>query len=128
MRHFHSFDKKNNTLSISYMNNLYFCPINQTIMQDIHLGSLVKRKMKERNISISEFAQAIHCDRTNVYSIFKRKSMDVQLIVRISNALDYDFLQYYHQGVKNKNDDNLRLEIIVQKKGNKWVVEEIRSI
>ena len=97
-------------------------------MQDIHLGSLVKRKMKERNISISEFAQAIHCDRTNVYSIFKRKSMDVQLIVRISNALDYDFLQYYHQGVKNKNDDNLRLEIIVQKKGNKWVVEEIRSI
>ncbi|MBQ9509539.1 MAG: helix-turn-helix transcriptional regulator [Bacteroidales bacterium] len=97
-------------------------------MQDIHLGMLVEQKMKERNISINEFAQAIHCDRTNVYSIFKRKSMDVQLIVRISNALDYDFLQYYHQEVKNKNDDNLRLEIIVQKKGNKWVVEEIRSI
>jgi len=98
------------------------------VMQDIHLGMLVEQKMKERNISINEFAQAIHCDRTNVYSIFKRKSMDVQLIVRISNALDYDFLQYYHQEVKNKNDDNLRLEIIVQKKGNKWVVEEIRSI
>ena len=126
MRHFHSFDKKNNTLSISYMNNLYFCPINQTIMQDIHLGSLVKRKMKERNISISEFAKAIHCDRTNVYSIFKRKSMDIQQIVQISNALNYDFLQYYHQEIHDSNTP--RLEIIVQKKDEKWVVESIREI
>ena len=101
---------------------------NKTAMRDIHLGMLVKQKMKERNISINEFADAIHCDRTNVYSIFKRKSMDIQLIVRISNALNYDFLQYYHQGVKTKNNDNLRLEIIVQKKDEKWVVESIREI
>ena len=105
---------------------MYFCRINQTIMQDIHLGSLVKQKMKERNISISEFAKAIHCDRTNVYSIFKRKSMDIQQIVQISNALNYDFLQYYHQEIHDNTTP--RLEIIVQKKDEKWVVESIREI
>ena len=97
-------------------------------MRDIHLGMLVKQKMKERNISINEFADAIHCDRTNVYSIFKRKSMDVQLIVRISNALNYDFLQYYHLGINNKNNVNPRLEIIVQKYDDEWVVEKIKEI
>lgn len=95
-------------------------------MQDIHLGSLVKQKMKERNISISEFAEAIHCDRTNIYSIFKRKSMDIQQIMQISEALNYDFLQYYHQEIKNSITP--RLEIIVRKKDNDWEVERIREI
>ena len=97
-------------------------------MQDIHLGTIVKQKMKERKISINEFAEAIHCDRTNVYNIFKRKSMDIQMIVRISNALNYDFLQYYHQEIKNKNNANPRLEIIVQKHDDEWVVEKIKEI
>lgn len=97
-------------------------------MQDIHLGTLVRRKMRERGISINEFAEAIHCDRTNVYNIFKRKSMDVQLVVRISNALNYDFLQYYHQEINNKNNVNLRLEIVVQKDDDEWVIEKIKEI
>lgn len=97
-------------------------------MQDIHLGTLVRRKMRERGISINEFAKAIHCDRTNVYNIFKRKSMDVQLVVRISNALNYDFLQYYHQEINNKNNVNLRLEIVVQKDDEEWVIEKIKEI
>jgi plasmid maintenance system antidote protein VapI len=97
-------------------------------MEDIHLGSLVKRKMKERGISINEFAEAIHCDRTNVYNIFKRKSMDIHLIVRISNALNYDFLQYYHKRINNKYNTNPRLEIVVQKNDDEWVVEKIKEI
>lgn len=97
-------------------------------MQDIHLGTLVRRKMREHGISINEFAEAIHCDRTNVYNIFKRKSMDVQLVVRISNALNYDFLQYYHQEINNKNNVNLRLEIVVQKNDDEWVIEKIKEI
>lgn len=36
-------------------------------------------------------AKKINCDRTNIYKIFQRPSIDTELLARISKALDYDF-------------------------------------
>ena len=70
--------------------------------EDIHIGSIIRQKVRERELSVSAFARAIHCSRTNVHSIFKRKSIDVDLLIRISAVLEFDFLKYYD---KNKEDN-----------------------
>lgn len=43
-------------------------------------------------------AKKVNCDRTNIYKIFQRASIDTELLSRISKALDYDFFMELSQG------------------------------
>ena len=61
-------------------------------MQNRHAGEIIKQKVKECGIKITDFAKAIHCNRNNVYSIFRRKSIDIELLLLISKVLQYDFI------------------------------------
>jgi transcriptional regulator with XRE-family HTH domain len=61
-------------------------------MKNIHIGKAIKQKVKERGLRASDFANAIHCNRTNVYDIFNRKSIDIEQLVLISRVLEYDFI------------------------------------
>lgn len=46
-------------------------------------------------MSISEFGRRINQSRVNVYSIFKRKSIDTGLLAKIGQVLEHDFFLYY---------------------------------
>ncbi|MDR2423127.1 MAG: helix-turn-helix domain-containing protein [Prevotellaceae bacterium] len=59
---------------------------------NIHIGSIIKKEVEKRNISKIEFADMIGYHRTSVYDIFRRKSLDIELLIRISKALNYDFI------------------------------------
>lgn len=61
-------------------------------MKNIHIGSIIKQKVIESTMTIKEFADKINCDRTTVYDIFKRKSLDVERMIKISQVLNYDFI------------------------------------
>ena len=63
----------------------------------IHIGSIIKGKFEELGLPVSWFAKELCCDCTNVYSIFKRESIDTSLLVKISLILNHDFFQYYSQ-------------------------------
>lgn len=39
----------------------------------------------------------LHCDRTNVYKIFQKSSIDSSMLYRISCILGYDFFTEYTQ-------------------------------
>jgi len=43
-------------------------------------------------LSVSQFATLISRSRTTIYDIFHRKSIDIDLLLTISEVLDYDFL------------------------------------
>ena len=62
-------------------------------MKDIHIGSIIKKVLDEKSMSVTAFADKIHRERTTIYSIFKRKSIDTDLLHKISKVLDYDFLR-----------------------------------
>lgn len=62
-----------------------------------HIGRIIEKVFHDQGRSASWFAEQLHCDRTNVYSIFKRESIDTALLVRISNILQHNFFQYYIQ-------------------------------
>ncbi len=68
---------------------------------NIHIGFEIKRKVEERKMRIVDFAKAMHCNRANVYSLFQRKTIDVSLLILISEVLKYDFIQLYFKSTKN---------------------------
>jgi len=68
-------------------------------IQNIHIGRVIEEKLKEKSMTVTELADNINCVRTNVHDIFKRKSIDTELLIAISKALDYDFIRniYYKE-------------------------------
>lgn len=47
----------------------------------IHIGQLIEAELIRQERTISWFAKKLCCDRTNVYSIFKRQSIDTELLL-----------------------------------------------
>lgn len=64
-------------------------------MTKIHIGKLIQKRFKASGYSVAEFAAMLHCDRTNIYRIFNRSSIDCELLNSISKVLHYDFLKEY---------------------------------
>lgn len=61
----------------------------------IHIGKKIKEELYKQNISVSVFAKKINRSRNVVYDIFGRKSIDTDLLNRISKVLNYDFFSIY---------------------------------
>ena len=61
----------------------------------IHIGKSIEKVIREQGRSVSWFAKQICCERTNVYSIFNRASIDTGLLMRISIVLSHDFFKEY---------------------------------
>lgn len=72
----------------------------------IHIGKTIEKVLREQGRSVSWFAQQICCERTNVYSIFHRSSIDTDLLVRISKVLSYDFFEEYRESFSKEKPAN----------------------
>lgn len=57
-----------------------------------NFGAEIRKVLDERGMTISEFARRINKSRENVYDIFRRKSLDTELLSVISQVLEFDFL------------------------------------
>ena len=44
-----------------------------------------------KSCTINWFAAKLHCDRRNIYRIFAKDNIDIQLLGRISEILNHDF-------------------------------------
>ena len=64
-------------------------------MQSIHIGNIIKEELRKQERTISWFARKLYCDRSNVYDIFKRESVDTELLLRISLILKRNFFLLY---------------------------------
>jgi len=66
----------------------------------MHIGELIHSKVLEKGISIVDFATRLSCTRVNIYDIFSRKSVDTEMLMRISEILEYDFFAHYSEQLK----------------------------
>jgi plasmid maintenance system antidote protein VapI len=57
----------------------------------INIGALIRKTVKEQDISIKCFAEKLGKDRSTVYDIFNRTSIDTDTFARISEILEYNF-------------------------------------
>ena len=62
---------------------------------EIHIGEQIRIKSTEKRIKPVELARLISTTKQNVYSIFRRKSIDTDQLVLISKALEFNFFEYY---------------------------------
>ena len=75
----------------------------------IHIGKEIKAELHRQERGVSWLAEKLHCDRTNVYNIFKRQGIDTRLLERISIILNRNFFSLYcqdhHIDVENNTTD-----------------------
>lgn len=72
---------------------------------NIHIGKIVRQHLEEVGMTKSEFARRINTSPQNIYGIFKRQSIDTELLRDISRVLGYDFFQYYASSSMVVNED-----------------------
>lgn len=63
----------------------------------MRIGEKVEARAKELRIGPTELARKIKTTKQNIYHIYKRESIDTELLMRLSKVLDYDFFQYYSE-------------------------------
>ena len=63
----------------------------------IHIGKEIKAELNRQERGVTWLATKLHCDRTNVYNIFKRQGIDTRLLERISIILRRNFFSLYCQ-------------------------------
>lgn len=68
----------------------------------IHIGKLIEEELHRQERSVTWFANKLYCDRTNTYKIFKRQSIDTELLLRISQVLHVNFFEYYSRECQNR--------------------------
>lgn len=72
----------------------------------VHIGKEIKAELRRQERGVSWLAEKLHCDRTNVYDIFKREGIDTRLLERISIILDRNFFALYYQDDSNAEENN----------------------
>ena len=73
-------------------------------LKTIHLGSMIKRELKAQGRTVVWLARTINMERTSIYKIFERNSLDVVLLVRISLVMNHDFFQDISTKIRENND------------------------
>ncbi len=64
-------------------------------MTTIFIGKLIKDELKTQQKSVVWLSQELGCNRTNIYKIFNRHSIDAELLLRISRVLGKNFFEPY---------------------------------
>lgn len=74
----------------------------------IHIGQLIKDELDRQERTPTWLARKINCERPNVYYIFTQKSINTDLLTRISLALKTDFFRYYSEIVATKRTPSVK--------------------
>lgn len=61
----------------------------------LHIGQLIQAQLKKDQRSVGWLSRQIPCSRNHVYKLFKRPSLDGELLLRISIVMQFNFFQYY---------------------------------
>lgn len=61
----------------------------------VHIGEEIEKVVFQRGMSVIELATRIGRTRQTVSSYFSRASIETDVLLLISEALDFDFFQFY---------------------------------
>ncbi len=65
------------------------------VLMAVNIGEKVKLRAKQLRIGPTELGKLIDTSKQNIYGIYKRKSIDAEILRKLSAALNYDFFEYY---------------------------------
>lgn len=70
-------------------------------MSQIFIGKLIEEELRKQERSVVWLSRKLNCNRTNVYKIFNRTSIDSDLLFKISDILHRDFFEVYSSRLPN---------------------------
>lgn len=73
----------------------------------MHIGNILRERLKEDGRSVVWLARELGCHRTNVYNLFEKYSIDTQQLQRISVVMGFNFFDLYREETETKIKDNL---------------------
>lgn len=82
------------------------------INNHIHIGKIIRARLNEQNMSCAEFARQLCIERSSVYGIFSKSSIDIERLKRISEILDFDFISAYYSP---RNDTGIQTSLNLDK-------------
>ena len=62
-------------------------------MNNVNIGELIHAEMVRQNRTVNWLAKEIYFEKSNVYKLFRRKSIDLAQVMRISEVLGHNFLR-----------------------------------
>ena len=79
----------------------------------VHIGHLIREELIRQERTPAWLARKICCERTNIYDIFERTSINTELLIRISAVLNRDFFAIYSNLLRDgaqaaTSTDNMR--------------------
>lgn len=64
-------------------------------MNQFFIGKSIEYELRNQERSVVWLARKLNCNRTNIYKIFNRSTIDTELLLRISNVLQRNFFEEY---------------------------------
>jgi len=82
---------------------------------EIHIGQKIQFVFNQSGLSVSQFARMVGVQRTRIYNIFENKTIDIELLCKISDVLHYDFLtEIYLKKRETENQNPTTINIHFQ--------------
>ncbi len=69
---------------------------------EYNIGASIKARLRELERSEAWLARKVHCDPGNFNRMLKKRSIDTDLLRRISLAMGYNFVMEYGQIVEQQ--------------------------
>lgn len=66
------------------------------------IGELIKKEFLKTERSVTWFARKLACDRTNIYRIFEKQSIDTDQLSRICVILKHNFFAEIAKDIEEK--------------------------
>lgn len=69
----------------------------------IHIDNRILEVLKQKHITVNEFAEMCASDRTNMYRILKKENIDLALLRRFSIKLQHNFFKDLSEDFEENN-------------------------
>jgi transcriptional regulator with XRE-family HTH domain len=76
-------------------------------MSKVLIGQEIKRVVKKRGITVEELAKALNVSQPNIFDIYRRESIDTELLERLCKVLHFNFFKIYY--LKYQTDDDMEV-------------------
>jgi transcriptional regulator with XRE-family HTH domain len=73
---------------------------------EIHIGKKIQHVFNQSGLTVSQFARMLDVQRTRIYNIFESKTIETDLLCKISDVLYYDFLSEVYLKKRESNNQN----------------------
>ena len=59
----------------------------------VNIGERIREELTRQERSVSWLARKLNCQRSGIYRIFRKNSIDTQLLMQISQILQHNFIR-----------------------------------